>query len=311
MINLYTSTRKLLNVNMKVLLNLEILRLTILSLAIAYGGGLWIHWQHELAGGHEALPINPILHWLRDSSLALPLIVLAVWLGEKAASLASRKIGWKQTSLFRVLLEIASISVLASFFVTLGIPVHGYAFGASLEHEMSLVEHMLHDGGQILFINTLIVGWVVLLFSITKRAQETKYQKVKFVLSGTLLTSMIVAAVFLSPLSTVLGLSGLPAPHLQPSAAAACNRTIEADVVALDQPFYYNRLGAIQANGMMYALASDVVVTATGQPISELINAQRAAFAGQVSLRIDKRPRPIVLRMNEGRLFVNQLYQPA
>jgi hypothetical protein len=46
-------------------------------------------------------------------------------------------------------------------------------------------------------------------------------------------------------------------------ANGACGRTITADVVALDQAFYYNRLGAINANGMMYALARDVVVNAT------------------------------------------------
>ena len=42
------------------------------------------------------------------------------------------------------------------------------------------------------------------------------------------------------------------------SAGNACGRTVIANVVALDQPFYYNRLGAINANGMMYALQRDV-----------------------------------------------------
>ena len=101
-------------------------------------------------------------------------------------------------------------------------------------------------------------------------------------------------------------------------------RTIKADVVALDQPFYFNRLGAINPNGMMYALARDVVVApdpnpatdpATGLPfVFPNVNAfvgltipefdaaggNRADLAGQVALRSDKRPRPLTLRMNEG-----------
>jgi NADPH-dependent curcumin reductase CurA len=38
---------------------------------------------------------------------------------------------------------------------------------------------------------------------------------------------------------------------------AQCTRTITANVVALDQPFFWNRLGAVQPQGMMYALRRD------------------------------------------------------
>jgi len=109
------------------------------------------------------------------------------------------------------------------------------------------------------------------------------------------------------------------APAVQAN-AAVCGRTVLADVVALDQPFYYNRLGAINANGMMYALARDVnvapnpavdpvtgiplfpdVVAFAGMTLPEFDAAggNRADLAGQVALRSDKRPRPIVLRINE------------
>ena len=43
-------------------------------------------------------------------------------------------------------------------------------------------------------------------------------------------------------------------------AQEACPRTITADVVALDMPLMFNRLGAQNINGMMYALKRDVVV---------------------------------------------------
>ena len=69
-----------------------------------------------------------------------------------------------------------------------------------------------------------------------------------------------------------------------------CERTVKADVVALDQVIVYNRLGTINPGGMIYALKQDVVAI---DPLKGLV-------AGNVRLRSDKRPRPIVLRMNNG-----------
>ncbi len=75
-----------------------------------------------------------------------------------------------------------------------------------------------------------------------------------------------------------------------PAPTPACERTITADVVALDQLLMYNRLGAVNPNGMIYALKQDVVA----------INPALGLVAGNVRLRSDKRPRPITLRMNNG-----------
>jgi hypothetical protein len=54
--------------------------------------------------------------------------------------------------------------------------------------------------------------------------------------------------------------------------------------VAFDIVYFYNRFGAFNPAGMMYALKRDVV----------------GNTPGNVQLRPDKRPRPIVLRVNEG-----------
>src|SRR5258708_12099819 len=71
---------------------------------------------------------------------------------------------------------------------------------------------------------------------------------------------------------------------------ANAQRTIKAQVVALDQAFYNNRLGAFQPGGMIFALRHDVV--------SNLDPTDHANLSpGKVMLRPDKRPPPIVLRM--------------
>lgn len=78
-------------------------------------------------------------------------------------------------------------------------------------------------------------------------------------------------------------------------AAVQCQRTLVANVVALDQPLMFNRLGAQNANGMMFALREDVV-DEHQVPLSK----GGAAVPGKVTLRPDKRPRPIVLRVAAG-----------
>lgn len=85
-------------------------------------------------------------------------------------------------------------------------------------------------------------------------------------------------------------------------------RIIYAEVVALDQPLTYNRFGSFNPYGMIYALKRDVVDTekcdAQGrcQPMSD------DTRPGHVRLREGKRPRPLVLRVNEGDELVIRFY---
>lgn len=116
-----------------------------------------------------------------------------------------------------------------------------------------------------------------------------------------------------------------------------CERIITADVVALEQVYYYNRFGSFNPAGIMYALRRDVVlqdeVLQDSKDRIEIINEdldalsndheihiplkpqagqdvmivkdkkgdeKKVALAGHVKLRSDKRPRPLVLRANEG-----------
>ena len=77
---------------------------------------------------------------------------------------------------------------------------------------------------------------------------------------------------------------------------ATCERELTANVVALDQSFFYNRFGSVNPAGMIFALRGDVVDAASGRS-----EAQGSVLQpGRVTLRRDKRPRPLVLRMNVG-----------
>ena len=88
----------------------------------------------------------------------------------------------------------------------------------------------------------------------------------------------------------VVALLAVSSAHAQTSPPTTCERTVKADVVALDQALIYNRLGTINPAGMIYALKRDVVA----------IDPSKGLVAGNVQLRPGKRPRPIALRMNVG-----------
>ena len=84
-----------------------------------------------------------------------------------------------------------------------------------------------------------------------------------------------------------------------PAQAAA---DVTADVVAIDQVLVYNRMGAFNPAGMMFALSRDVFPKGTSPVDETLANscASGGCTAGNVQLRSTKRPRPLTLRVNEG-----------
>ncbi|MBL0277856.1 MAG: hypothetical protein IPQ24_17605 [Anaeromyxobacter sp.] len=100
-----------------------------------------------------------------------------------------------------------------------------------------------------------------------------------------------------------LALLGALAPASAAAAPVACARTISANVVAIDSPILFNRLGAQNPNWIIYALAHDVVPVASTDPTAPAFCAAAAPGVltpGCVRLRDDKRPRPITIRVAAG-----------
>jgi len=127
-----------------------------------------------------------------------------------------------------------------------------------------------------------------------KNKHYHRWRKLSLLLSGSLLVLLVSAFGAQAQVQQIVpdegGAAGaFPTPTPTPP-PAVCNRTIKADVVALDNAITFNRLGAMNPNGMIYALKQDVVA----------LDATKGLVPGNVRLRPDKRPRPIVLRMNSG-----------
>ena len=93
-------------------------------------------------------------------------------------------------------------------------------------------------------------------------------------------------------------------PNINPSAVKQCARILRAEVVALEQAMVLNRYGAFNPEGMLFALKRDVVLTGFDDPRypdgTFLTDENLHLAPGHVRLRDDKRPRPLVLRANEG-----------
>ena len=100
---------------------------------------------------------------------------------------------------------------------------------------------------------------------------------------------LIIGLLHLVVLPIVMGAASRAATE-EPAAPAHCVNTVKADIVALEQAYVLNRFSAFVPAGMLFALRADVVALDPSKPLRP----------GNARLRPDKRPRPIVLRVNEG-----------
>ena len=104
-------------------------------------------------------------------------------------------------------------------------------------------------------------------------------------------------------------------PAADAHAAIVCEREVTADVVVIDMPLMFNRIGAGNPNGMMYALRRDVIFSDTQLPLTVDPRTPDPNIAGELyELRPDRRPRPMALRVRKGDcLTVNlqNLLKPA
>jgi hypothetical protein len=238
-------------------------------------------------GQHEAHEVGALFHWLRDAALAIPLAAAAVYFGSllvdgRVLGTTDRLVWALGTALFYALVTIP------------GNLAHGALFGAEHAVGGNVVPHLLRDAAAAFMPALLLLALAAFATRIPgerRIAGATRARNPRVALSGRSAWVTIVAGATMATALTALPAPG-PFPDTTPAAEAqanVCNRQIYADVVALDQVIVYNRLGAVNPNGLMYALRRDVVAKDGGE-----------LTPGNVMLRPDKRPRPLVLRANVG-----------
>jgi hypothetical protein len=123
-------------------------------LAAAYGVGLWTHAVHWRSGAREAHDVTFWAHWFRDSTLSVPLVLLAVL----AATMC---VGQRA----RALRTTGTIAASVAMALALGVPVHAGIFGHAAHHgvapslPVSMLAEFLIDLPAALLLSAAVLGF--------------------------------------------------------------------------------------------------------------------------------------------------------
>ena len=131
----------------------------VLSVALAFGGGAWLAAIHLSAGGAESAQTSFVWTWLRDATLALPLVMAAVWFG----LIATRRLLERSGSEASPALAVASLAVcvggLTALTTSLFGPLHQVLFATGhTGHELPFALHMLRDALAAFPVDLLVAG---------------------------------------------------------------------------------------------------------------------------------------------------------
>ncbi len=263
------------------------------ALVQAYLGGMWMQFLHRAEGGHERNEPGFLLHWLRDGTLSLPLVLLLVWLG---LAVARRLIGDRAESDRRLALMVcaACVGLAAGLSAAIGGPAHGALFQASHGgHELPLLLHAGRDTLLSLAVSLPLAAITAL--ALARRtpwaAPDTSRWRLPITRVPRLAVRGAVALVVIVPCALVASNTAQTATAALAAGAPcpddAAVKRFEVQAIDVDIPL--NRFGDHDSQGKMYVLKDRV----------DAVRAQEASRRVQLGLR-DDAIQPLVIRANLG-----------
>jgi hypothetical protein len=129
------------------------------TLLLTYGGGLWLYLLHELEGATEPGAPPGVIHWLRDSSLSLPLVGMGVFLGAALAQRLLDRYGRSASEVVVGGVVAVVVAFYASVVLSAGNPIHGLLFTSAVHgggHDLPLAIHVVRDALLALTANELL-----------------------------------------------------------------------------------------------------------------------------------------------------------
>ncbi|MFL5680203.1 MAG: hypothetical protein ACJ77B_06345, partial [Chloroflexota bacterium] len=285
----------------------------LLAVFVTYVGGLWLHLLREAQVATDAAPELGVEHWLRESTLALSLVVLATWAGLRVARRLARPAGDPGVHVLEILTTAAIVATAASLVEGLLSPVSsalvgghaGHAHGASLA-----VLDMARDGFAVLPANLLVATTVLgLLRGRIWRRRTADARALPEFTALLLRRAILLGASGGLAAAVALAAPGESAQISAATPASPCPSSAPVksfDVSAIDVKMWLNRWGDNDPQAQMFVLDS-------------MIQAVRdQEQAGPSSLSIGLRDDPLqslVLRVNEGDCvsinFTNRTTRPA
>ena len=226
--------------------------LSALGVALAYGLGLWLVWLNHRIGAHEHGETSLLVHWLRDSTLALPLVVVAVVV---ASALATRMLRptrasvWARRSVVGVFAAVG-----ASLVMGFASAVSAALFGGHGSQELSFAAQAARDTLIALPV-ALVLGLAVAALAVERRTSRRLGKRLRprvVLITGIELVAGLAVFAIVAGVSTgafAAGDPGSPCPGGTPLK--------QFSVEAIDVNITLNRFGD-HYQGKMYALQSAV-----------------------------------------------------
>ena len=229
------------------------------TLALAYGGGFWETLLHHVEGGHERNEPSLVLHWLRDSTLALPLVFCAVWIGVLVARRLIERNGAERSPVTSAAVLAASVAWIDSMVVGLASPLHNTLFKAG--HSGPHTPYLVHSGRDALLalaVNLPLAAvvsvallksrpWAAPLVDAWRRPRTSGQ---RFAMQAAL-ALVLVAPVALVAQNTAQNAVAGPTPGTPcPPQAAASVKAFDVRAIDVDMPL--NRFGDHDPSGHMY-----------------------------------------------------------
>ncbi len=266
----------------------------LLAVALAYGGGLWLTAVHRSSGVVEPGRPGFVATWLRDATLALPLVMAAVWIGLLVTRRVLQRAGSEPSiSLGVTLLAVVVGGLTAAVTSILGPLHHAFFTTGHAGHDLPFALHMLRDGVAAFPVDLLVAGAVAIGLARRRpwEAPQVRTWRAPATPFGRIVAQCVLAVAVLAPVGLLAkvgteraiagGGPGAPCPSGAPVKSF--------DLSALDVDIPLNRFGDHDPEGKMYAIAS----------MEPAIRAQEASRHVSIGLRDDP-IQPLVIRANLG-----------
>src|SRR3954464_4879900 len=263
------------------------------ALVLAYGGGLWLNVLHVAEGGYERNEPPLVLHWLRAATVALPLVLVAVWAGVLMGRRLIERSGCT-SRLVSALTLGACVALMASVAGAFGGPAHAAIFGATHGgHELSLPMHLLRDGLLALVVDLPLAALVAFGMRNTDpwAAPRVNHWLRPVGRAQRALVKAALGFVVIAPAAIFMQSAGteLATADAAPAPCAPSSPVKHFDVSAIDVDIPLNKFGDHDPSGKMYVLDSEI----------DRVRAQERSRHVTRGLR-DDAIQPLVIRANQG-----------
>src|SRR3954468_7117172 len=277
----------------------------VLAVVLGYGGVLWMNVLHQAQGAREVNEPPLLVHWLRDGTLALPLVFLAVWAGLLVCRRLVDRLPGEPGPVAGTALVAVLTATSASVVLGLSNPLHGFAFGHSHHHaELPWALHMGRDA-LAAFAAEFVLASVAAAAMVRHRPWSApagerwampSTRRARTALKGAVATLLLAPAGVFAVSAAEFAVAG--AGPGQPCPSGAPTRVYDVRAIDVDIPL--NRFGDHDPQGKMYV----AVLHDAGDPgkLDRRVQAVRAEEASRhVTNGLRNDPiQPMVVRANMG-----------